>query len=395
MNTWATAPLGDLCGLVNGRAFRPTDWTKTGLPIVRIQNLNDSTKPFNRYSYPVSPKHQIDTGDILLSWSGTPGTSFGCFVWNRGAAILNQHIFRVQVNTERMLEKFFVYAVNSRLDEMIRLAHGGVGLRHITKRKLETIELPVPPIKEQRRVITILDASMERIDEIRTLSARVALETNALLPSLLSAAFTKLNAVYSSRTIGTCLVSSRYGTSRRCDASPAATPVLRIPNVVQGEVSCKNIKYCELERKELERLRLEAGDILVVRTNGSRDMVGRCAVYNECEQSFAFASYLIRLRVDTSLIYPHYLSFFLMSTMGRDAIARIRQTSAGQYNVNSGNLRRIELPLPPLPIQKKVAKRLIEQRDVTMAIAGQQIANANGSDLLTNAVLRRAFAGEL
>ena len=78
MNTWATAPLGDLCGLVNGRAFRPTDWTKTGLPIVRIQNLNDSTKPFNRYSYPVSPKHQIDTGDILLSWSGTP--SFGCFV---------------------------------------------------------------------------------------------------------------------------------------------------------------------------------------------------------------------------------------------------------------------------------------------------------------------------
>ena len=166
MNTWTTAPLGDLCKLVNGRAFKPTDWTKTGLPIVRIQNLNDSTKPFNRHSHPVSPKHQIDTGDILLSWSGTPGTSFGCFVWDRGAAILNQHIFRVHVNVERMLEKFFVYAVNSRLDEMIRLAHGGVGLRHITKRKLETIELPIPSINEQRRIITILDACMERIDEI-------------------------------------------------------------------------------------------------------------------------------------------------------------------------------------------------------------------------------------
>lgn len=395
MNTWTTAPLGDLCKLVNGRAFKPTDWTKTGLPIVRIQNLNDSTKPFNRHSHPVSPKHQIDTGDILLSWSGTPGTSFGCFVWDRGAAILNQHIFRVHVNVARMLEKFFVYAVNSRLDEMIRLAHGGVGLRHITKRKLETIELPIPSINEQRRIITILDACMERIDEIRILSARVALETNALLPSLLSSTFTDLNAVYSSGTIGTCLVSSRYGTSRRCDASPAATPVLRIPNVVQGEVSCKNIKYCELGGRELERLRLEAGDILVVRTNGSRDMVGRCAVYNDGEQSFAFASYLIRLRVDTSLIDPHYLSFFLTSAIGRDAIARIRRTSAGQYNVNSENLRGIELPLPPLPIQKKVAERLARQRDAVKVITGNQMASSEGSNLLTNAVLRKAFAWEL
>ena len=127
MNAWSTSPLGELCKLVNGRAFKPTDWTKTGLPIVRIQNLNDSTKRFNRYSHPVDPKHKIDTGNVLLAWSGTPSTSFGCFVWDRGVAILNQHIFRVHVNSERMLEEFFVYAVNSRLDEMIRLAHGGVG----------------------------------------------------------------------------------------------------------------------------------------------------------------------------------------------------------------------------------------------------------------------------
>ncbi|HEY9605547.1 MAG TPA: restriction endonuclease subunit S [Allocoleopsis sp.] len=112
---WASVPIGKLCKLVNGRAFKPSDWVDAGLPIVRIQNLNDLSKPFNYYNGKVDPKFLIHTGDILLSWSGTPGTSFGCFIWNRGTAILNQHIFKVYVDREAIDEKFFVYAVNSKL----------------------------------------------------------------------------------------------------------------------------------------------------------------------------------------------------------------------------------------------------------------------------------------
>ena len=186
MTVWPTAPIGELCKLVNGCAFKPSDWTKLGLPIVRIQNLNDSGKPFNRYSHPVNPRFLLDSGDILLSWSGTPGTSFGCFLWNRGPAILNQHIFRVHVNTGRMCEKFFIYGVNSRLDEMIRLAHGGVGLRHITKGKLQAIRLPVPPRSEQRRIVKVIDSCMKKINEIHTLRSDVIVKASLLLTSILN-----------------------------------------------------------------------------------------------------------------------------------------------------------------------------------------------------------------
>ena len=280
-------------------------------------------------------------------------------------------------------------------EEAQRNFRGSAGQQRVPAEFLKQLRIPVPERDQQRRLVHRINQYMERIDEIRSLNKQMALESSALLPSLLSSAFKELVTSYASRPIGTCLVESRYGTSRRCDASSNATPVLRIPNVAQGTISYSDIRYCKLADGELERLRLKTGDILVVRTNGSRELVGRCAVYVDRDRPFAFASYLIRLRPDPKEVNPLFLAFFLSSTMGRDAIARIRRTSAGQYNVNSDNLKRIELPLPPLPIQNKVTEQLVEQRDVVRKIVDDRIANSSDSDLLASAVLRKAFAGEL
>ena len=166
---WPNQRIGQLCELINGRAFKPEHWGASGLPIIRIQNLNDQGKPFNYFAGSYAEKHLIDNGDVLLSWSGTPGTSFGCFIWERGLALLNQHIFNVKVKREEILPEFFVYGVNSKLGEMIELAHGAAGLRHITKAKLEQIDLPVPPIEVQRSIVARIKECMERLDEIQSL----------------------------------------------------------------------------------------------------------------------------------------------------------------------------------------------------------------------------------
>ena len=84
---WALVRLGQALDLVNGRAFKPSDWTQTGLPIVRIQNLNNPSAAFNRYDGEVKEKFLIDSGDFLISWSGTPGTSFGAHIWTGGPAV--------------------------------------------------------------------------------------------------------------------------------------------------------------------------------------------------------------------------------------------------------------------------------------------------------------------
>ena len=142
--------------LINGKAFKPEDWSDEGLPIVRIQNLNNEQAPFNYYAGEIKAQYLIDTGELLFSWSGTPGTSFGAFFWNRGKAVLNQHIFRVKPKIEVNLS-FLQFALNGRIDYIISKAHGGVGLQHITKKELDEVELLLPAIDLQNQFAVFVE----------------------------------------------------------------------------------------------------------------------------------------------------------------------------------------------------------------------------------------------
>ena len=170
-NNWALVRLGQAMDLINGRAFKPTDWTPEGMPIVRIQNLNNPTAAFNRFDGDVKNQFLIDTGDFLISWSGTPGTSFGAHIWDRGPAVLNQHIFKAVLIGNAFAPHFLKLAINSRLLEMIEQAHGGVGLQHITKPKLEAVVLTLPPLAEQHRIVAKVDELMALCDQLEAARA--------------------------------------------------------------------------------------------------------------------------------------------------------------------------------------------------------------------------------
>ena len=148
--------LGEICNFINGRAFKPSEWDKKGLPIVRIQNLNDENAEFNFCSKAIEDKYIIEDNQLLFSWSGTPGTSFGAFFWNRGKAVLNQHIFKVIPKININIE-FLRYLLNGNLDIIISKSHGGVGLQHITKKELEEIIVDIPDDKRQEYVAKTLN----------------------------------------------------------------------------------------------------------------------------------------------------------------------------------------------------------------------------------------------
>jgi type I restriction enzyme M protein len=168
---WPQAPIGELCELINGRAFKPSDWERKesgGLPIIRIQNLNDPLAEFNYYSKPVSENLIVNTGDLLFSWSGSRGTSFGPHIWVRGRGILNQHIFRV-IHSDRVIRQFFYLVLRRAVAEVENNLHGGVGLVHITKGNLERIKVPIPPLEIQRRIVDEIEAERALVDANRKL----------------------------------------------------------------------------------------------------------------------------------------------------------------------------------------------------------------------------------
>ena len=166
----------DICDLINGRAFKPSEWGTKGLPIIRIQNLNDISAGFNYYSGEYNKEHEVNDGELLFSWSGTPGTSFGAFSWYRGKGVLNQHIFRVLPKID-IDKEYLKYAINGNISTIISKAHGGVGLQHITKKELENIDIPVVSKSEQLQIVQILTKTENlislRIIELRQLDTLI------------------------------------------------------------------------------------------------------------------------------------------------------------------------------------------------------------------------------
>lgn len=181
---WAWCRTVDLIHTVNGRAFKPTDWSSSGLPIIRIQNLNSVAAPYNHFSGSVDEKHLVEPGDLLISWSGTPGTSFGAFVWSGPTGVLNQHIFKCSLFED--YRDFICLAINSRLEVLIDDAHGGVGLQHFTKDKLERLPLAIPPLQEQQRIVQRVSDLIDLCDELEQQQAARATARSALTASSLN-----------------------------------------------------------------------------------------------------------------------------------------------------------------------------------------------------------------
>ncbi len=163
---WSSLQAGDLMHLINGRAFKSSEWDASGVPIIRIQNLNNSKAKFNYYSGELDEKNTIRTGDMLLSWSGTPGTSFGAFIWDGPEGALNQHIFKVEIYSEHIDKIFLKMVINALLDALILSARGGVGLKHVTKGQIEALNIPIPPLEEQQRIVTKVDELMALCDKL-------------------------------------------------------------------------------------------------------------------------------------------------------------------------------------------------------------------------------------
>ena len=161
---WEIRKLKHLTRFNNGLAFKPSDWSEAGVPIIRIQNLNGSNA-FNYTSKDDLPAQMlIKRGDIVFSWSGNRGTSFGPFVWDRDfSGYLNQHIFKLtNISAHRNFFYFLLRAVTKHVEEQ---AHGIIGLVHVTKPELGSVCVSLPPLEEQKCISTWIE------EEILSLNA--------------------------------------------------------------------------------------------------------------------------------------------------------------------------------------------------------------------------------
>lgn len=149
---WTYKKLGEVASYINGYAFKPEQWKESGTPIIRIQNLNNPEAPYNYYDGEVPEKVKIQNGDLLISWSA----SLGAYIWDGGAAFLNQHIFKVEFDKTDIDKMYLKYAVTSKLEAMANLVHGAT-MKHIVKKDFDNTLIPYPSKSQQEAIVSELD----------------------------------------------------------------------------------------------------------------------------------------------------------------------------------------------------------------------------------------------
>ncbi len=192
--------------------------------------------------------------------------------------------------------------------------------------------------------------------------------------------------------LGAVALSMRYGTSVKCDYGTKGAPVLRIPNVSGGRVSLDDIKFGPLSPSEMEDLSLREGDVLLIRSNGSLEIVGRAAVVTPEAAGMLFAGYLVRLRTDPTEIDPAYIWLALQSSEVRDQIERPIRSAVGLKNVNLTEFGALTFRLPPFAEQHRIVAKVEE----LMVLCEQLEASLIGADetrkKLLDALLAEALA---
>ncbi|WP_315806598.1 MULTISPECIES: restriction endonuclease subunit S [unclassified Bradyrhizobium] len=361
--------LADECELIT-KGTTPTtlglQFEDFGIPFIRAQNLIDGTVSIETDALYVSSethaalrRSQIKPDDLLISIAGTIGRAA---IVPADAAPMNCNQAVAIVRPSNRINRRFLLHWLGTADAERQMTKGKVTgtISNLSLEQIGKLEIPLPPLDEQRRIAAVLD----KADALR----RKRIQSLKLVDDLAQSIFFEMFETALANSLRVPLSAFvhefRYGTSNKSDSYGYTT--LRIPNVIGGGLDLSDLKLVPTEKSELDRLRLQDGDILFVRTNGNPDYVGRCAVFDSAElekvgydpSDWIFASYLIRARLDRSKISPIYLREYLSTSEGRRALRERSKTSAGQFNINTEGLASITIPLPPIKEQLNFARRM-------------------------------------
>ncbi len=273
------------------------------------------------------------------------------------------------------------------------MVSGTSGRKRVQPDDLENVGIPLPSLREQRSIVAIWRKAQDEIAVVRervekrkaVIDARFFADLGLRSPiqGSIPKAFAVwwedflrwgvgFNYLYQSGAdltrgkypvieLGSLLEMVQYGTSAKANTNNDGVAVIRMNNIFDGELDLRNLKHLRLSKNEMGKLLLRDGDILFNRTN-SKELVGKCAVFH-AQGKFVFASYLIRIRTHPAKADADFLSCVINCPIGRQQINALSRQIIGQANINSVELRGLQIPLPPLAVQKQIMERVAAGRE--------------------------------
>lgn len=409
---WALAPIGAVARVVGGGTPPSHDSSNfappgQGIPWVTPADLSG-------YRLQTIARGARDLSEAGLSRCGATLMPGGTILFSSRAPIGYVAIAANEISTNQGFKSFvlhedfdprFAYYQLKHLKPDAEAIATGTTFKELSGAAAGTLPFMVAPKREQTciadqldRLLARIQACQDRLDVIPSLLKRFrqAVLNSAVSGELIESGREPNVSAWRQTTVGTIALDLRYGTSKKCTYATTGHGVLRIPNIAQhGRIDLADLKRADFDAREVEKLALQEGDLLVIRSNGSLDLVGACSVVTAREAGFLFAGYLMRLRVDRSMAHPGYVQIWLAASRQRELIEQTAKSTSGVNNLNAEELRSLPLALPPMVQQEAIVKRLAVLFEVADHIEGRYTAAVSKALRLTPLTLAKAFRGEL
>ena len=373
--------LGDVADFINGVAFKPEDWGTEGKPIIRIQNLNDPSKEYNYTKREVKDTNIAHKGDLLVSWSA----SLGVYEWSGKEACINQHIFKVVPNDEKIDKNYLKRALELSIVEMESQVHGAT-MKHITRGKFLANKTPLPPLEQQRRIASILDQA----DALRQKRQQAI----GKLDQLLQATFIDMfgDPISNPKNWDKCLLEKvthkiTDGTHKTPTYMSSGIEFLSAKDIKKGRIVWNTNKYIsEQEHSQLiKRCNPEIGDIVLAKSGS----LGSVAIIDRSHQFSLFES-LCLIKHDRQRIDAIFLTSMLRSPSMLSHLLGKNKGIAIKH-LHLVDIRGLEILLPPIELQLEFSSK-IGSIDKLISI---HLSSLEYIDSLFKSLQNQAFNGTL
>lgn len=397
---WSKTTLGSLALYINGKGFKKSEWKTEGLPIIRIQNLNKPSAEFNYADDSHEDKYRVSNGDLLVAWSA----SLGAYIWGRGNAWLNQHIFRVDPFYEVVNKQFLYYVVKNSIEDLYGKTHG-MGMVHVTKGKFEGHEIYLPPLNEQIRIANKLDSILAKVDKAQARLEKIPTILKRFRQSVLAAATSgeltrewREENVFSEwlsvKLIDVVQAKPRNGNSPKGVDYETDVKNLTLSAVTKGYFVENKYKYVDLNVPKDSYLWVKNGDLLIQRAN-SLEYVGVSALYEGEDDLYIYPDLIMKCRANNK-VEAKYLHYSLLSEKVRQYFRdNATGTSGNMPKINQGVVSSAPINLPGLEEQKEIVRRVESIFSLSDGVEKKYTEARRRIDRLTQSLLAKAFRGEL
>ena len=372
------AKLGDIATYINGYAFKPQDWSDEGIPIIRIQDLTGNSYQANRYNGEYASKYEVNDGDVLISWSA----SLGVYIWHGEKAVLNQHIFKVVFDKERISKDFFVHQVGLILENAASDAHGAT-MKHLTKPVFDALPFYLPPYEKQCEIAEVLDKVTSLISLRKQQLAKLDELVKTRFVEMFGDPVTNPKG-YEKYKLENLARKISDGVHSKPDYTETGRPFLSVVNINKGVINFKNCKYVSEDayQKMIKSTHPERGDVLYTKVGATYGI----PAYVDTDIAFCLYVSVCLIKPKREVINPRFLSLSMeMPYVKHQADRRIKGIGVPDLHLNQ--ISEFEILCPPLK-EQDIFIYFVERLDGEKRVVQQSLDKL---ELMKKALMQEYF----